>query len=155
MSSQTGLIKPNKSIKVYYHDDFARITTGLKIATCMISESHNIGKCLQSFIVVNKSSTKQLLFLNNLQQVGISTYCILLSTNEKHFLSYHTNSAQKELLRRILHHWFLITSDTSSCIILHSALFLPMLPEVWSEIELRTTILKEINEFVGVCVFTY
>lgn len=30
-----------------------------------------------------------------------------------------------------------------------------MLPEVWSEIELRTTILKEINEFVGVCVFTY
>ncbi|KOB76287.1 Ankyrin repeat and zinc finger domain-containing protein 1 [Operophtera brumata] len=41
MSSQTAPIKP-KSLKVYYHDDFARITTGLRIASCMIAESYNI-----------------------------------------------------------------------------------------------------------------
>lgn len=45
MSTKTDNIKP-KTTKVYELDEFEKLLNGLKIAACMISESHNVGKLL-------------------------------------------------------------------------------------------------------------
>lgn len=43
MSTKTDNTKP-KTVKAYDLDEFEKLINGLKIAACMISESHNVGK---------------------------------------------------------------------------------------------------------------
>lgn len=45
MSSKTDTVKP-KTVRVFDLDDFEKLLRGIKVAACMITESHQIGKRL-------------------------------------------------------------------------------------------------------------
>lgn len=42
MASKVEVVKP-KPVRIYEMDDFERLLRGIKVAACMITESHQVG----------------------------------------------------------------------------------------------------------------
>lgn len=49
MGSKTDIIKP-RTVQVYDLDDFEKLLKGIKVAACMITESHQVGKFTSHFV---------------------------------------------------------------------------------------------------------
>lgn len=48
MTTKTEIIKPS-TVKVYELDDYEKLLKGVKVAACMITESHQVGKFFKLF----------------------------------------------------------------------------------------------------------